>query len=236
MTANDAIRALRGKASERAAKNLRRFFKTGPGEYGEGDKFLGLSVPQTRAVAREFADLPLTASLKLLRSPWHEVRQLALMRMVRRYEKGDDAEQVQVYRAYLANTAWINNWDLVDLSAHEIVGAHLLNRSRKPLYRLVKSRSLWERRIAMVSTHAFIRERDLRETFALAELLLKDRHDLMHKATGWMLREAGKRDLDALRGFLDRHCKAMPRTMLRYAIEKMGPAERERYMRPDARS
>ena len=209
---------------------LQRFFKTGPGQYGEGDHLLGIRVPATRALARQFADLPLPDVEKLLHDKWHEARLLALVLLVGRYERGDDSERQRVYRLYLANTDRTNNWDLVDLSAPNIVGAHLETRSRAPLDKLAKSKSLWERRIAIVSTAWFIRLRQFDDTFRIATALLGDKHDLIHKAVGWMLREVGKRDEGALEGYLDEHAKRMPRTALRYSIERMTPERRKHYM------
>jgi 3-methyladenine DNA glycosylase AlkD len=222
--------ALRDAGSPKDAVFLQRFFKTGPGQYGEGDQFLGIRVPATRTLARRFADLPLPDVEKLLHDKFHEARLLALVLLVGRYERGDDAERQRVYRLYLANTDRINNWDLVDLSAPNIVGAHLETRSRAPLDKLATSKSLWERRIAIVATYWFIRLRQFDDTFRIATALLDDKHDLIHKAVGWMLREVGKRDESALERFLDRHAKTMPRTALRYSIERMTPERRRHYM------
>lgn len=212
------------------AKFVQGFFKTKPGQYGAGDKFLGLSVPQVRAVARDLRGLPLTEIDALLHSPWHEVRLLAVVLLANRYPKSDAKTQDAIYRLYLSRTDRINNWDLVDVSAPQIVGAHLMERSRAPLRKLAKSKSLWERRIAVVATHHFIRHDDFAETIALAEQLLDDGQDLMHKAVGWMLREVGKRDERVLTAFLDRHAADMPRTALRYAVERLTPARRQTYM------
>lgn len=210
---------------------MQGFFKTGPGQYGEGDRFLGSRVPDLRKVAREFASLSMTEIQSLLASPWHEERLLALVILVRQYAKGEERERNAIYALYLRSTGRINNWDLVDVSAPQIVGLHLLTRDRRPLYRLVKSRSVWERRIAIIATQQFIRGGEFEDTLALAEALLDDEHDLIHKAAGWMLREVGKRDRRALEAFLDRHAATMPRTMLRYAIERLPPARRRRYLR-----
>lgn len=226
----DALkRRLRELANrERAAHSL-RFFKTRPGQYGEGDRFLGLTVPEMRRVVREFRELPLAAADALLASPWHEERLVALLILVEQYRRTPAARSA-IYRLYLGRTGRINNWDLVDASAAHVVGTHLETRSRKPLYRLARSTSLWERRIAIIATQHFIRRDDFADTLAIARLLLHDEHDLIHKATGWMLREVGKRDERALRGFLDEHAAKMPRTMLRYAIERFRPALRRRYL------
>ncbi len=220
-------RQLRKAVRPGRAESTLCFFKTGPGQYGEGDRFLGVRVPDIRAVAK-LDDGGDVASL--LESPWHEERVLALLILVRRYERGDNRTKKRIFDFYLSNTRWINNWDLVDLSSYKIVGDWLLDRPRPVLRRLVRSGSLWERRIAIVSTYAFIRNGDLAETFSLAGLLLRDSEDLMHKACGWMLREAGKRDPAALEEFLESRVRHMPRTMLRYAIEKFPEARRRRYL------
>ena len=226
-----AIRArLRSHAIPANVAILQRFFKTGRGEYGEGDRFIGVKVPGLRAVCRECRDVSFEVVLDLLHSRIHEERLLALLLLVDAFERGDDATRRRVYDTYLANTAFINNWDLVDASAAQIVGGWLQSRSRAPLVRLAKSRSLWERRIAIVATFYYIRRDELDDTFRISDLLLKDEHDLIHKAVGWMLREAGKRDGAALRRFLAPRYQTMPRTMLRYAIERFGAVERKRYL------
>ena len=214
----------------RAGHSL-RFFKTGPGEYGEGDRFLGLTLPQIRAITREYRALPLADLSRLLDSEWHEERLVALIIATEQFRRGDAAARRTIYDWYLAKTDRINNWDLVDVSAHKIVGAYLLDRSRAPLRRLARSKSPWERRIAIIATAAFIREGDLDDTLQVAKILLDDHHDLIHKGVGWMLREVGKRDVRVLRAFLDEHAAHMPRTALRYAIERFPPALRERYMK-----
>jgi len=225
------IRArLRERADPARVPILQRFFKTGPGEYGEGDVFAGITVPDLRAVCRECRDAAIPEILELLASPVHEERLLALMLLVEAFRRGTDAGKRDIYRLYLANTKFINNWDLVDSSAAQIVGAFLSTRSRAPLRRLARSSSLWERRIAIVATLFFIRQDDLDETFRIADLLLADDHDLIHKAVGWMLREAGKRHPEAERGYLKTRYRRMPRTMLRYAIERFPEAERRRYL------
>lgn len=235
MTAKEARKKLRALSSAEVAKSSARFFKTGPGQYGEGDTFIGIKVPVLRTVAREFREMPLEEIESLLRSPIHEERHLALMILVLLVAKGDDSQQKTAFDFYLRNTQFINNWDLVDCSAPQIVGGYLLNRSRKPLLALAKSKSLWERRIAIVSTQHFIRHDDLGETLTISEKLLKDTEDLIHKATGWMLREVGKKNQAALEGFLDRHGVDMPRTMLRYAIERFSPARRQAYLMANPR-
>jgi 3-methyladenine DNA glycosylase AlkD len=225
------IRAVMRRAADPLiAGQSRRFFKCGKGEYGEGDQFLGFRVATLRAFARQFDAISVIGMRVLLRSAFHEERLLALLMLVRKYDAGNAAERIALYRFYLANTRHVNNWDLVDSSAHLIVGAHLENRSRAPLYRLAKSASLWERRIAIIATFWFIRQGDCKDTLAIAALLLHDEQDLLHKAVGWMLREVGKRQPQYLRQFMDRHAATMPRTMLRYAIEKFSAAERARYL------
>jgi 3-methyladenine DNA glycosylase AlkD len=225
------IRArLRRRADGARVPVLQRFFKTGPGEYAEGDLFIGVTVPDLRAVCREWRDAGLPEILELLASPVHEERLLALMMMVETFKRGTDPEKRDIYRLYLSSTKFVNNWDLVDSSAAQIVGAWLFTRSRAPLRRLARSESIWERRIAIVATHFFIRQGEIEETFQIADLLLADDHDLIHKATGWMLREAGKRDLDAERRYLKKRYGRMPRTMLRYAIERFPEPERRRYL------
>jgi 3-methyladenine DNA glycosylase AlkD len=228
------LRALRkelyGLANPRDARFLMGFFKTGPGQYGEGDKFLGLRVPTLRTLARKYADLDRDDVLRMLASPWHEERLLALVIMGDAYKSGDDAERRIVHRDYLAHTRYINNWDLVDASAAGVVGAHLEAGDIALLLRLARSKDLWERRIAIVATHYFIKRDEFGPTLIVAEVLLRDTHDLIHKAVGWMLREVGKRDRKVLDGFLREHYHEMPRTMLRYAIERHPEALRKKYL------
>jgi 3-methyladenine DNA glycosylase AlkD len=210
---------------------LQRFFKTGPGEYGEGDVFLGVRVPAIRALVRETRGrVGRSAAYALLDSPLHEARMLGLLILVDRFHRGDEEERRSIYDAYLGATARINNWDLVDLSAEHIVGGWLLTRDRRVLDRLARSEWLWDRRIAVLATFHFIRRGQFEDTLRLAAHLLGDSHDLMHKAVGWMLREVGKRSPDTLRGFLAAQAAVMPRTMLRYAIERLPDAERRRWM------
>ncbi|MDD5329640.1 MAG: DNA alkylation repair protein [Sulfuricella sp.] len=218
-------------ADPATALGLQRFFKTGPGQYGAGDVFIGIKVPTIRKLAAEFSGVGPGDAAQLLRSPHHEARILALLFLMRAFERGAAAERQQVYDLYLAATSHINNWDLVDISAPHVVGAHLADKARAPLYRLAQSDSLWERRIAIVATFHFIRRGDFGDTLAIAEHLLADREDLIHKATGWMLREVGKRDPAPLEAFLKRHCRTMPRTMLRYAIERFPTEKRQAYLR-----
>jgi len=212
------------------AEFLQGYFKTGPGEYGEGDRFLGIRVPVLRKLVRELRGMTLAGMGKLLGEPWHEARLLAVLLLADAYERGDDKVKAAIYKLYLAKRAGVNNWDIVDSPAPLVIGRHLLTRPRDPLYRLARSKRLWDRRIAIIATQAFIRAGEFDDTMQLAELLLDDPHDLMHKAAGWMLREVGNRDLRRLEAFLDRHAKEMPRTMLRYAIEKMPVARRKLYM------
>jgi 3-methyladenine DNA glycosylase AlkD len=214
-------------ADEVRARGLAWFFKTGPGQYGEGDRFLGITVPAQRKIAGRYRHLPLSDLKKLLASPIHEHRFTALTILVAKYQASDERTRSEVFDFYLKNAKLVNNWDLVDTSGPCIVGAHLLARPRRVLYRLAKSPNLWERRIAIVSTLAFIRRGDLADVFAIAKILLGDEHDLMHKATGWMLREAGKRSLPDLLDFLALNYAALPRTTLRYAIERL-PEEQRR--------
>lgn len=230
-TAADVKRALASYADPAKAHVLAGFFKTGPGEYGEGDSFLGVVVPDSRTVAKRFVNLPFSQLELLLVSKVHEHRLVALLILTYRYPHADSSTKEAIYAFYLKNAARVNNWDLVDCSAPNIVGAHLRSRSRAILYRLAKSRSLWERRIAIVATFAFIRDGDFDDTLRIAALLLADTQDLLHKATGWMLREVGKRDERALKNFLRQHAPAMPRTMLRYAIERLPERERQDYLR-----
>lgn len=215
---------------ERAAVN-RGFFKTGPGEYSEGDRFLGIRIPDLRALVKKADAVSLRESLTLLRSEWHEERLMALLLMEHRFEHSvEEPVRKEVVEAYLANIRWVNNWDLVDASAPSILGVWLLTRKRSVLGDLVRSENLWERRIAIVSTLTLIRSGEYRDTLRLTKGLLGDQEDLMHKACGWMLREVGKKDQAVLTTFLSQHAPAMPRTMLRYAIERFPQAERRRWL------
>ena len=224
-------RVLAALANPSDAAILQRFFKTGPGEYGEGDLFRGIRVPVLRQLVPQHAALPHADVLRLLQSAYHEDRLFALLLLVRQFERGDAAQQQRIFDAYLGHTRWINNWDLVDLSAPNIVGAWVAAHDTAILGQLVRSESLWERRIAIVATFALIRQKRYATTLALSRSLLADREALLHKAAGWMLREVGKRDKGALTAFLDRHAAVMPRTMLRYAIERLPEGERRRYLR-----
>jgi 3-methyladenine DNA glycosylase AlkD len=224
-------RELRKYRSEEKANVLRRFFKTGPGEYGEGDVFIGVMVPHQRAVAAKFYKATTVPELlELLRSPVHEERLTSLIMLVRKFTIGSDDEKRRIYEAYRKNTRYINNWDLVDLTAQHIVGAYLEGRDKKPLYKLARSADLWERRIAMLSTFHYIRKDKFDEAIRIAGMLVADEEDLIHKAVGWMLREIGKRDITAEERFLDLHARSMPRTMLRYAVERFSRKNRDRYL------
>jgi 3-methyladenine DNA glycosylase AlkD len=207
-----------------------RFFKTGPGEYGAGDRFLGIRVPVLRKLAAQHQALPLRGVASLLKSSWHEERLLALLILVRQYTRAGPAQREAIYCLYMSHTERINNWDLVDCSAEHIVGAHLRDRRRTPLVRLAKSRVLWERRIAIMATFHYIRRDEFTDTLRVARLLRDDPHDLIHKAVGWMLREVGKRNRAVELAFLRRHADRMPRTMLRYAIERFPARLRRRYL------
>ena len=223
----NSLRAL-GNADN--AAHAQRFFKTGAGEYGEGDQFLGIRVPVLRQQMKQYRGLPLEESLLLLRSPLHEVRLFALLLLVGQFQRGTPQHQADIHALYLANTQYINNWDLVDTSAPYIMGIYLHGRDKQVLYALVASSSLWERRIAMIATFFFIRQNQFVDALAIAKLLLADKEDLIHKAVGWMLREIGKRDRAVETAFLQGHHRVMPRTMLRYAIEHFSREERQRYL------
>jgi 3-methyladenine DNA glycosylase AlkD len=222
---------LKSMADPDKAALLQRFFKTGLGQYGEGDIFIGVMVPQSRKVAKKFSQLQLVEVKMLLYSRIHEERLVALLILVWRYSNALSSreEKEEIVRFYLDNIKQVNNWDLVDLSAPNILGAHLIDRDRRLLYRLARSENVWERRIAILATYHFIRNGDFSDTLKIAEMLLQDRHDLIHKAAGWMLREVGKRDAASEEAFLEKHLTVMPRTMLRYAIERLPESKRRRY-------
>lgn len=223
---------LRQLATDEKRIVLQRFFKTAPGQYGEGDKFLGVTVPLTRIVAKKHLAMPLNEIIELLQSEWHEVRLCALLMMCERFKKGDSATRKDIFNYYIENTGRINNWDLVDLSAPTIVGGYLMDKPRDLLYRMAESELLWDNRIAIVATLTFIKHKDSDDTYRLALKMINHKHDLMHKAIGWMLRESGKRDDDRrLFNFVDEYRKRMPRTMLRYAIEKFTDEERKYLLR-----
>ncbi len=229
----ESIRSeLRLAADPAKAEFLPRFFKTGPGEYGEGDRFLGVVVPQIRKVVKRHRGATMADIVELLGSPYHEERLASLLILVEQYEKGDRSQKEKIFRFYLARTSRINNWDLVDLTAPHIVGSHLHGKDTSVLTELAGSKNIWERRIAILSTHHFIRRGESREALRIARLLVGDSHDLIHKAVGWMLREVGKHcSLESECRFLDRHAAIMPRTMLRYAVERFPESIRQHYMR-----
>ena len=212
------------------AKNHYRFFKTGKGEYGEGDKFYGLTVPEQRTLSRKYKDLSLKELQQLINSPWHEHRSLALMILTMQYPKADEKDKKLICDFYLKNAKKINNWDLVDISAPKIPGEYLFDKDKTILYIFAKSDNLWERRISIISTFGFLRRKKYEDTLAIAEILLHDKHDLIHKAVGWMLREIGKRDQIVEENFLLKYYRKMPRTMLRYAIEKFEEKKRRWYI------
>ena len=225
-------RNLEEKSNPEKAKILQRFFKTGKGQYGEGDIFIGVTVPEIRKTANEYKNLKFAEIQKLLNSKIHEHRVAGLIILVKQFKKGSEQEKCKVFDFYIKNFKCVNNWDLVDLSSHHIIGIYLLDHPEKTslLYKWATSKNLWERRIAIISTFEFIRKNKFEESLKLAEILLNDKHDLIHKAVGWMLREIGKRDQQAEEMFLEKYYKKMPRTMLRYAIEKFAPEKRKYYM------
>lgn len=232
--ASDVEKALMAEASDHDAANLAWFFKTGVGEYGEGDIFIGVRVPTIRKICKTFATLSLAEASKLVTSPVHEIRMAGLIIIANRAKKAEGNELREYYNFYLdhLHRGFINNWDLVDVTCRDVVGHYLIDKDRAPLYVLAESSLLWERRVAIVSTSAFINRGQAVDTLALAELLLQDNHDLIHKATGWMLREVGKRcNQTLLTDWLDEHVLQMPRTMLRYAIEQLPEPTRLRYLR-----
>ncbi len=222
--------ALRRHQDEEKAKVLRRFFKTGIGEYAEGDIFLGITVPVLRKLAKEFKDIGLKSSVELLKSSIHEERLLALLILILKYRASSPKDKEKICRIYLKNTRYINNWDLVDVTAKHIVGDYLRGKDKSVLYKLARSPSLWNRRIAILSTFHFIENNEFEDTLKISRMLISDSHDLIHKAVGWMLREVGKRDLKTEEDFLKVHHRSMPRTMLRYAIEKFPEPKRQRYL------
>lgn len=231
MTLEDLQTELAALADPERAKSLASFFKTGKGEYGEGDQFLGIRVPLQRKLAHRYVDLSLVDVARLLKSPIHEHRFTAAEILVAQYEKATgEAIAEKIFKFYLRHAKRFNNWDLVDTSAPYIVGAHLLERPRDPLYQLARSASIWERRIAIVATFAFLRSGDLEDTFRIAALLLSDRHDLIHKAVGWALREAGRTSRKRLLAFLRKNYTSIPRTTLRYAIEHLPDRQRRQVL------
>ena len=243
MPAKPSARSLLGEMKQlgdsAVAAHAQGFFKTGKGEYGEGDKFIGIRMPVIRQQAKRLREHSLEEITEILHSPWHEIRMIAILGLVEQYNRCDETrsnEQLKraITQCYLGNIDWINNWDLVDCSAHKIIGPHFENRRRKPLEHMARSQNLWKRRIAIMATFHFIRfsgKKDVSTTLTLARILLGDKEDLIHKATGWMLREAGKFDPDATEGFLKQYYHQMPRTMLRYAIEKHPEKIRQAYLK-----
>ena len=224
-------KALRSHANSQQATSLRRFFKTGPGEYGENDLFIGVKVPNIRLVAKTYRDNISNDELDaLIHSPIHEDRMLALIVLIWRFETTQEHDRKQIYKYYLDNLNFINNWDLVDISAPRIVGGYLFSKSRKPLYRLAHAKNIWERRIAIVATFYFIKNNDLKDACAIAKILLTDSHDLIHKAVGWALREVGKKDKQMLEQFLIKNYDCLSRTTLRYSIEKFQLQERKKFL------
>jgi 3-methyladenine DNA glycosylase AlkD len=224
-------RDLRRASSPARARINQWFFKTGPGEYGEGDRFRGITVPALRQLARRYQELPRPEILRLLKSSWHEDRLLALLILVRQHAGGDDRTRHAIHNLYLRNTRWVNNWDLVDSSAEQLAGAHLAAGGRRRLRQLARSDLVWDRRIAIIASFHYIKRSEFEDALAIAELLLTDEHDLIHKAVGWMLREIGKRDRVVEERFLRRHAPQMPRTMLRYAVERFPERLRRRFLR-----
>ncbi|MCK9344497.1 MAG: DNA alkylation repair protein [Candidatus Pacebacteria bacterium] len=231
LAANNVEKSLKKLGTKRKAESSAWFFKTGVGQYGYGDVFIGVTVPEQRKIAKEFFELPLAEITKLLESKYHECRLTALLILVGQFKKADERGREKLVKFYLKHTKHINNWDLVDLSASYILGEYLFDKDRAVLYKLVKSKNIWERRIAIIATHAFIRKGSCADTFNLAEILLADTHDLIHKAVGWMLREVGKRvSRPALVEFLEAHTHKMPRTTLRYAIEHFSEIDRKKFL------
>ena len=222
---------MRKLANKKIAEHSQRFFKTGKGQYGEGDIFLGIRAPVLRKIAKKFRRISLAEVSKLLESKFHEERLLSILMLVNLFKSGDEDDQELIYDLYLDKTKFINNWDIVDISAGNIVGAFLFEKDKAPLYRLVFSENLWERRIAIVATFYFIRNDEFDDTLKIAEILFTDKEDLIHKAVGWMLREVGKRVIEIEEEFLEEHYLKMPRTMLRYAIERFPETRRKMYLK-----
>jgi 3-methyladenine DNA glycosylase AlkD len=222
---------IKKNANPQKAELLQRFFKTGPGQYGEGDIFLGIMVPVQRSIAKKYKELSLKNIKELLNSDKHEERLIALLILVEQYKKGDEQKKEDIFTFYHLNRKRINNWDLVDLTAHIISGSYLIDKDKIILYKLAESKNIWDRRIAVISTFHFIKNNVFNDALGIAEILLNDKHDLIHKAVGWMLREIGNRDMNTEEGFLEKHYKKMPRTMLRYAIEKFPEKKRLAYLK-----
>ena len=231
MNANFIIEELQSVGTPEKAAHLQKFFKTGPGQYGEGDVFIGVVVPHTRSIAKANIGMPMPEISILLKSEYHEARLCALLILTEQFKKATESERKEIFDFYLKNASCVNNWDLVDLSCPTVVGVYLLDKDRKILYELAESKCLWEQRIAVVSTYAFIRENDFYDTLELSKKLLTHKHDLIHKAVGWMLREAGKRNRKTLTDFLDEYATRLPRTSLRYAIEHYPEQERQYFLK-----
>ncbi len=230
MKAEEVRQKLKNLANPEIAEHSQRFFKTGPGEYGEGDRFLGIRVPEQRKLAKQYIGLSLEETQKLLRSDFHEERLTSLLILVYKFPKATDEDKERIYRFYINNLEYINNWDLIDSSAPKIMGAWLIDKPKEILYEMAKSENLWERRIVIMATAYFIHQNQFEDTLQLADILLQDEHDLIHKAAGWMLREVGKKDQSLLEDFLKDRYSQMPRTMLRYAIEKLPESLRKSYL------
>ncbi|MCE5229789.1 DNA alkylation repair protein [bacterium] len=230
MELEDLVREARASADPIRAEATRRYFKTAEGEYCEGDRFLGLTTPVSRSIAKRFVELHMSDVGRLLESPYHEERSIALLILVGKYGRADAQERAHICDFYLKHMKWINNWDLVDISAPKIVGPHLFEHGPKPLFEMAKSKNIWERRIAILASLHFIKQHECGVTLRIATLLLDDKEDLIHKAIGWMLREVGKESAAELASFLRENAAAMPRTMLRYAIEKYPPQIRKAYL------
>lgn len=232
---NPVKKELKKIANKKIAEHSQRFFKTGKGEYGAGDVFIGVRVPDQRKIAKKFTEIPMKDVTELVKSKIHEERLTGLIILVNKYKMAekanDEKQQDKIYSYYVRYFKYVNNWDLVDVTCPHVIGAYLLNRDRKVLYKWAVSDHLWTKRIAIVSNWWFIRKGDLKDVFSISELLLNDDHDLIHKAVGWMLREAWKKDVKKTESFLKKHYKKMPRTMLRYAIEKMTEAKRQRFLK-----
>lgn len=231
MSLTEVRKEIKKQANPNQALILQRFFKTGEGEYGEGDVFFGIKVPQQRTIAKQFKGLSLNDLKSLIHSKVHEERLISAFILVDQYKRGDEKKKKQIFDFYLKNRKGINNWDLVDLSAPKIVGAFLIDKEKDLLYKFAHSKDLWEKRISIISTQTFIREHFFEDTLNISEVLIQDKHDLIHKAVGWMLREIGNRDLETEEEFLKKFYKKMPRTMLRYAIEKFPEQKRIRYLK-----
>ncbi len=230
MMLKDLQKEFQKLANPNKAKDCAWFFKTEKGEYGEGDLFLGIVVPEQRKLAKRYSNLSLDDTKELLKSKYHEHRLTSLFILINKYKNADEKLKNEIFNTYLQNTKYINNWDLVDSSAPNIIGNYLLDKDKKILYKLAKSKDLWEKRISILATLEFIRNNQFEDTIKIAEILLNDKHDLIHKAVGWMLREIGNRNLQVEEKFLQIHAKEMPRTMLRYAIEKFSEEKKKRYL------